>query len=280
MIWEAVAANLDQDLELSEQQALADFDGFLEQLHAYVEELGDTMINDGLHTLGLAPEEERLVEFVVQLTRLANGLVPSLRESLVMAMGCDYDDVDNRGKHQARFGNRSGGEEVLRAAHEQALALVRRLAAFDFHGPKAVSDLSGELLADVPEAGRAGVMATLDYIARTLVPNIRLCGAGCGPGCLRRPFSSSPVPRVRPAAARPTSCPPAVIFIRWIPNKIPSPAAWEVGVRLGDAPSSTLSGRDRQLSDSIGILVYGTVTMRTRGDDLAEILYLMGLKPL
>jgi cobaltochelatase CobN len=280
MIWEAVAAaNLDQDLELSEQQALADFDGFLEQLHAYVEELGDTMINDGLHTLGLAPEDERLVEFVVQLTRLANGEVPSLRESLVMAMGCDYDDViDNRGKHQARFGNRSGGE-VLRAAHEQALALVRRLAAFDFR-PEAVSDLSGELLADVPEAGRAGVMATLDYIARTLVPNIRLCSeeldtalAACAGRFVK------PGPSGAPSRGQADILPTGRNFYSVDPNKIPSPAAWEVGVRLGDALIERYLGETGNYPDSIGILVYGTVTMRTRGDDLAEILYLMGLKP-
>ena len=74
MIWEAVAAaDLDKDLELTREQALEDFDAFLERLHAYIEELSDTMINDGLHVMGTPPEGERLKEFVVQLTRIANG---------------------------------------------------------------------------------------------------------------------------------------------------------------------------------------------------------------
>jgi cobaltochelatase CobN len=281
MSWETVAAaNLDQDLEIDEAGAMEDFDGFLEKLHGYVEEVGDTMINDGLHTLGLAPEEQRLVEFVVQLTRLANGEVPSLRESLVTAMGCDYDDViENRGKRQARFGNRSGGE-VLRAAHEQALALVSRLAQVDFR-PEAVNDLSGELLADVPVAARAEVQATLDYITRTLVPNIRLCSeeldaalAACAGRFVK------PGPSGAPSRGQADILPTGRNFYSVDPNKIPSPAAWEVGVRLGDALIERYLSETGKYPDSIGILVYGTVTMRTRGDDLAEILYLMGLKPL
>ncbi|MGE4402154.1 MAG: cobaltochelatase subunit CobN [Desulfobulbus sp.] len=281
MIWEAVAAaNLDKDLEIGEAEALADFAGFLEKLHGYVDELGDTMINDGLHTLGLAPEDHRLVEFVVQLTRLANGSVPSLRESLVMAMGCDYDDViEHRGQRLARFGNRTGGE-VLRAAHEQGLVLVGRLAEFDFR-PEALTDLSGEMLSTLPVAARDRVVATLDYIIRTLVPNIRLCSeeldaalAACAGRFVR------PGPSGAPSRGQADILPTGRNFYSVDPNKIPSPAAWEVGVRLGDALIERYLSETGKYPDSIGILIYGTATMRTRGDDLAEVLYLMGLKPV
>ena len=88
MIWEAVeAASLEKDLEITRETAMTDFDDFLERLHAYLQELADTMINDGLHTLGQAPEGDRLTEFLVQLTRIPNGEVPSLRESMVAGMG-------------------------------------------------------------------------------------------------------------------------------------------------------------------------------------------------
>jgi cobaltochelatase CobN len=43
LIWEAtVKANLNRDLKISEEEAFADFDGFLEHLHAYLNELSDT----------------------------------------------------------------------------------------------------------------------------------------------------------------------------------------------------------------------------------------------
>jgi cobaltochelatase CobN len=64
------------------------------------------------------------------------------------------------------------------------------------------------------------------------------------------------------------------------PNKIPTPAAWEVGVRLGDTLIERYLKESGKYPESIGILVYGSTTMRTRGDDIAEIYYLMGLKPV
>ncbi|MDR2549778.1 MAG: cobaltochelatase subunit CobN [Desulfobulbus sp.] len=277
MIWEAVtAASLDRDLEIGEQAAHADFDGFLERLHAYIEELADTMINDGLHVLGSPPEGERLTEFAVQFTRLANGQVPSLRESLVTAMGCNYDDVlAHRGKREARFGNQTGGE-ILRIAHHRALALVAGLAEADFRPEAAVSLTDG-----LPAAARPGVTAVLEYIARTLVPNIRRCGEELDASLdgLAGRFVR-PGPSGAPSRGQADILPTGRNFYSVDPNKIPSPAAWEVGVRLGDALIERYLTETGSYPDAIGILVYGTVTMRTRGDDLAEIFYLMGLKPV
>ena len=277
MIWEAVeAASLDKDLEIERETALDDFDGFLERLHAYIEELSDTMINDGLHTMGIPPEDARLEEFVVQLTRLANGSVPSLREAIVHAMGFDYDDVlDNRGKRPARFGGLSGAE-IVHQSHEKALALARGLAAADYQ-PDRVPTLIAELL----ERPSAEAEEVLSYIADILVPNIRRCveeidysfngftGGFVPPG-----------PSGAPTRGQADILPTGRNFYSVDPNKIPSPAAWEVGVRLGDALIERYMAESGRYPDNIGILVYGTSTMRTRGDDIAEIYYLMGVRPV
>ena len=277
MIWEAVeAASLDKDLEIDRETALGDFDGFLERLHAYIEELSDTMINDGLHIMGTPPEDARLEEFVVQLTRLANGSVPSLREAMVRTMGFDYDDVlDNRGKRPARFGSLSGAE-IVHQAHEKALALARSLAATDYQ-PDRVSELVGELLGQ-PSAEAEEV---LTYIADTLVPNIRRCVeeidysfTGFTGGFV------PPGPSGAPTRGQADILPTGRNFYSVDPNKIPSPAAWEVGVRLGDALIERYMAESGRYPDNIGILIYGTSTMRTRGDDIAEVYYLMGVRPV
>ncbi|MBC7359546.1 MAG: cobaltochelatase subunit CobN [Desulfacinum sp.] len=277
MIWEAAAAaNLDKDLEQSREQALEDFEGFLERLHAYLEELSDTMINDGLHILGTAPEGRRLVEFLVQLTRLANGSVPSLREAVIRSMGFDVDDVlEHRGRRLDRFGGLSGGE-IVRAAHEKALALVHRLAESDF-SPVDLPALAAEQL------GRASpeTVEALTYVADTLVPSIRRCTeeldfslAGFGGGFV------PPGPSGAPTRGQADILPTGRNFYSVDPNKIPTPAAWEVGVRLGDALIDRYLQASGRYPDGIGILVYGTTTMRTRGDDVAEIFYLMGVRPV
>ncbi|MDD3582188.1 MAG: cobaltochelatase subunit CobN, partial [Desulfobacca sp.] len=168
MIWEAVAqADLDKDLEILEVEAMQDFEGFLQKLHAYLEDVSDTMITDGLHTLGTYPEGQRLEEFVVQLTRLANGNVPSLRESIVAAMGYDYNElVENKGKTLPGFQGQTGGQ-LIRQAHEQALQLVHQLAENDYQGNHQ------EIITSVLGQPHPNVAAVLDYISQRLVPNIR-----------------------------------------------------------------------------------------------------------
>ncbi len=277
MIWEAVeTADLDKDLEIDKETALGDFDAFLEQLHAYIEELSDTMINDGLHIMGSPPEEARLEEFVVQLTRLANGSVPSLREAMVRAMGFDYDDVlDHRGQRPKHFRGLSGAE-IVRKAHEKALALAHGLAAGDFQ-PEQVPAVIEELL----ERPSTEAVEVLTYISETLVPNIRRCVEEIDAGFTG--FTGGfvkPGPSGAPTRGQADILPTGRNFYSVDPNKIPTPAAWEVGMRLGDALIDRYMAESGRYPDNIGILVYGTTTMRTRGDDIAEIYYLMGVKPV
>lgn len=138
MIWKAVAdASFDRDLDITEERAFEDFDGFLEKLHEYLGELSDTMINEGLHTLGQVPEDQPLVEFLVQLTRVANGNVSSLRESIVSALGHDYDNLlVNRGRV---VDEKSGdtGNMIIKKAHNLALTMAQALAKKGFEGDEA-----------------------------------------------------------------------------------------------------------------------------------------------
>ena len=277
MIWEAVtAADLHKDLEMNEDEARADFDGFMERLHAYLEDLSDTMINDGLHVMGDAPQEMRLVEFLVQLTRLPNGSVPSLREALISAKGFDYDDVlENKGKRLPRFRDQTGGE-IVREAHDEALLLVEALSDADFN-PDAASGIALNIL----KQSSGEVVSVLRYIADTLVPNIRQCTDEIHFSL--HAFSGGfvpPGPSGAPSRGQADILPTGRNFFSVDPNKIPTPAAWEVGTKLGDALLERYLEESGKYPDSVGILVYGSPTMRTRGDDIAEIYYLMGLKPV
>jgi len=225
MIWEALkAADLHKDLEISEKDAFADFDALLEKLHGYL-----AMINDGLHIMGKSPEEDRLVEFLVQLTRLPNGGTPSLRESALNALGYDYDDLlENKGKSLLRFQNKTGGQ-IIQSAHEKGLAMVKALeeSRFDAAGIDAVVE---------SHLGR--IAAVLRYICEILTPNIRrvtdeidssltgfdaISGGSPMKSTQALPGSTAglfcPGRRARPAGGRPIFYPRAGIFIPSIPKK-------------------------------------------------------------
>jgi cobaltochelatase CobN len=277
LIWEAVtAAKLNEDLEIGEEAAKNDFAAFLERLHGYTHELSDTMIADGLHVMGQAPEGQRLIEFAVQLTRIANGETPSLRESLAEAMGHDYDDLlANRGRHLPEYGQRSGAD-ILREIHGKALRLVEALAEENF-----AADAAPRLPEAVLGLKAPAVAATLAYIASTLVPNIRQCRDEIT--ATLKALSGGyvdPGPSGAPSRGQADILPTGRNFYSVDPDKVPSPAAWKVGVALGDALIERTLSETGKYPENVGIIVYGTSTMRSRGDDVAEILYLMGLRPV
>ncbi|PXF58407.1 MAG: hypothetical protein C4B58_06790 [Deltaproteobacteria bacterium] len=277
MIWEAVCgADLDKDLELAEKEVFADFDKFLERLHSYLTDLSDTMINDGLHIMGKAPEQDRLVEFLVQLTRLPNGDTPSLRESVLNAMGHGYDDLlENKGKTLLRYKGKTGGW-IIQSAHEKALAMVKCLESnqFDATGINAVVE---------SHIGRTdkNVAVVLDYICEILTPNIRRVTDEIDSSLTG--FSGGfvlPGPSGAPSRGQADILPTGRNFFSVDPNKIPTPAAWEVGKSLGDALISRCLEETGKYPENIGIIVWGGSTMRSKGDDIAEIYYLMGVKPV
>ncbi|SMC38884.1 cobaltochelatase CobN subunit [Desulfocicer vacuolatum DSM 3385] len=312
MIWEAVAAaSLDKDLDITRESAFDDFEKFLESLHTYLGELADTMINDGLHTLGTPPEGDRLVEFLVQLTRLSNGEVPSLRESIVSCLGYDFDHVaENKGSIVDPGKGLSGGD-IIAGAHGLAVAVVKALAAFDFDLDRAKPDIEGlwekdvmgeknngadpafpvgepgraiDMIAKAPpvNAGAFGdLMKSLKYIADYLLPNVyqttdemdatltALDGEFVLPG-----------PSGAPTRGQADILPTGRNFYSVDPNKIPSPGAWEVGKRLAHALLDRYQQETDNYPESVGIIVYGGSTMRSRGDDIAEIFYLLGVRPV
>ena len=84
-LWEAlVEANLNQDLGLASEKDPGDFtnddfDGLIGTVDGYLCELKDAQIRGGLHVLGVPPIGEGLVDLIVEMTRIDQGSIPSLR---------------------------------------------------------------------------------------------------------------------------------------------------------------------------------------------------------
>ncbi|MBF0587114.1 cobaltochelatase subunit CobN [Prosthecochloris sp. N3] len=277
MIWDAlVEADLDKDTGYDRETAMADFEHFLEDLHSYLDEVADTMIADGLHTLGLSPEGDRLVELVVQMTRLEQGGVPSLRESILRACGYDLDDL-NQNKGRPVYGpeGKTGGQ-VIREAHESALEMVRMLSAEGFR-----ADAVDMVRQAMPGLVTADVIEGLRYICSDLVPRIRQVSDEIDSSL--KGFSGRFVeagPSGAPTRGQADILPTGRNFYSVDPQKIPTPAAWKVGMSLGDALVERYLEEHGDYPRSIGIILFGGATMRSGGDDLAEILYLMGVRPV
>src|SRR6185295_18654577 len=63
------------------------------------------------------------------------------------------------------------------------------------------------------------------------------------------------------------------------PRALPSMAAWQVGQGLADDLVRRHLRETGAYPSSVGISIWGTSAMRTSGDDIAQVLALLGVRP-
>lgn len=304
-LWDALEhAGLHIDLELTREQALADPGAMVEQVNHYLMELADNQIGDGLHVLGTVAanggrseeitEEEyrsRLVTYLGQLTKLPNGDIPSLREAIIAAWGHDVETLtDDAGRD---IDGRSAGQ-ILLAAHSLGLEML-----FDTYDAYRRGDISQVTIGDIARSKLTGttgqVEITLGYVAGDFLPRLEQVDQEIT--SVLAALSGGYVPPGPSGAATRGDAdilPSGRNFYSVDPRTLPTPAAWRVGVGLAEsllaryaegdqAPDNAVfessDGTGRRWPRNVGIVVWGTANMRSRGEDIAEILYLMGLKP-
>jgi cobaltochelatase CobN len=271
LIWEKVCqAKLDHDLEMNKDLAFSDFDGFLEKLHGYLSEIKDTQIRDGLHIFGEPPTDSRLDEFLVALTRLSNGNVPSLRQSLAEMKGYDYEDLlANRGKLNSDGKTNS---QIIDELNQISLELVEKFHELSFD-EKVREGILGETDSKISKV--------LTYISRSLVPSIAATTDELTNTLLAVNGNFVPPgPSGAPTRGMADILPTGRNFYSVDPQAIPSPAAWRVGVEMGDELLKRYLDDEGKYPENVGFVIWGSPTMRTKGEDIAEVLYLMGIKPI
>lgn len=268
MIKQARKADILTELDLTPDQAKARGDAFVQDLHHYLEELWDTAVADGLHVLGQPPAGRRKVTTLAQMTRLANGQVPSLRKAVAKALGLD------QGKDPL--------SRDLRIAHTTCEAMIEDLLASDrdLSGPEG-SDMDGIMnrhLGACPE----DVKQCLSYLSTDLVPRLDqttdeidlLLGGLQG-------YFVPDGPSGAPTRGQADILPTGRNFYSVDPQKIPTPAAWKVGQKMADALIDKYrQAHEGRYPDNVGIILWASPTMRSKGDDVSQILYLLGVKPV
>jgi cobaltochelatase CobN len=255
-IWSAIErANLQADLDVHERPD--DLSELVNHIDGYLCEVKDIQIKDGLHVLGRAPTGEQLRGLTAAMLRLGSGDVPGLRDAVSAALELD----------QAR-------RSVDRSEDVQ-MALLDALAAGDWD-PDAV----GRVCADVLGRADAGVERALRFAAAEVVPRIRRTGEELGHVIAALNGRHVPSgPSGSPTRGRLDVLPTGRNFYSVDPRSLPSELSWEVGQRLADALLERHRRETGELPRMVGLVAWGTSAMRTQGDDIAEILALLGVRP-
>ncbi|MGH4008431.1 MAG: cobaltochelatase subunit CobN, partial [Pseudonocardiaceae bacterium] len=269
-IWTLIqSAQLHRDLGADSAPGEEDFDDFVLHLDGYLCEIKDVQIRDGLHVLGRAPEGDELVNDVLAVLRARQVFgsgepLPGLRAAIAAQLGLD---------EQAPLADVDRLEALARA-------LVQGTQAVDWDTAKVPAVVAEVLGLGVSGEPDAGVVSVLRFGATELVP--RLAGTPAEITNVLRALEGrfvEPGPSGSPTRGLVSVLPTGRNFYSVDPKAIPSRNAFEVGAALADSLLARHRADTGSWPVSVGLTVWGTSAMRTQGDDIAEVLALLGVRP-
>lgn len=273
----AIENNMDLDLKITKKDIEENFEDFIEKLHGWIDEIKGSLIKDGLHIFGEVPKDERFNNLIVALLRLRNGDIPSLMEAICHGYDLDYEylkdypyELDEVGKTNTM---------LLDELDELSRSVIFEFGDNDYSVDKiddvlykTISEYNGnnfiklkKVMKFASEVVKERLDSTTDelkyFIEGTKGNFVPPGGSGC------------------PTRGNVSILPTGRNFYSIDPTKVPSRASYEVGKKLGDDLLNRYLEEEGKYPENIAIVVYSGETMKTYGDDISEILYLMGMRP-
>ncbi|MDG5481924.1 cobaltochelatase subunit CobN [Mycolicibacterium gadium] len=255
-IWSLMrAAEMHRDLGLDERPDDEEFDDFLLHVDGWLCEIKDAQIRDGLHILGGAPVGEARVNLVLAILRAAqvwggrDHAAPGLRAALGLKEGAEVAAVD----------------EI--EARARALVVAMESTGWD---PGAV-----DALHEAPD-----VRKVLRFAATDVVP--RLAGTAHEIDAVLHALAGGfvrPGPSGSPLRGLANVLPTGRNFYTVDPRAVPSRLAWQTGHAMAESLIKRYVDDTGIYPESVGLSIWGTSAMRTSGDDVAEVLALLGVRP-
>jgi cobaltochelatase CobN len=262
-IWTLIqAAQLDHDLGLNAPPEDEVFDEFVLHVDGWLCEIKDAQIRDGLHVLGRAPEGDELINLVLAVLRssqIFGGQVTGvlgLRTALGLPDDAPTAEVD--------------------ALEARARQLVVALAASGWS-----VDAVPRIADSIPEAQHDAVAAALRFACREVVP--RLSRTGDEITAILHALDGGYVPAGpsgSPLRGLINVLPTGRNFYSVDPKAIPSRIAFQTGQAMAESLLRRHLDEVGDYPQSVGLSVWGTSAMRTSGDDIAEVLALLGVMPI
>ncbi|ATE53393.1 cobaltochelatase subunit CobN [Actinosynnema pretiosum] len=256
-IWTLIqAAKLDHDLGLTDRPHDAEFDELILHVDGWLCEIKDVQIRDGLHVLGEPPvgaARVNLVLAILQAPQVWAGQVaalPGLRDALGLKQGADRLDTD--------------------AAEQRARELVQAMEDADW-APEHAATLTDDR--DVVGILEFGAREVVPRLARTTDEMTHVLHALNGGYVPAGPSGS-------PLRGLVNVLPTGRNFYSVDPKAVPSRLAWETGQAMADSLLERYRSETGEWPPSVGLSVWGTSAMRTSGDDIAEVLALLGVRPV
>ena len=306
-IWSLIeAAHLHQDLGVEAQPGSAEFDNFVLHIDGYLCEVKDAAIRDGLHILGAAPSGEALVNLVLVILRAPQlwstrwGALPGLRDALTLPeppaptppTPSTSSTLPTSSTPSATSATSTPSVRVETDRSERiARELVEAMADADWDVTRAsevasriltadLSAVSGAITPETADKSLAQVARVLEFACAELVPRLRATSGEIDAVLHALDGGYVPAgPSGSPTRGLVNVLPTGRNFYSVDPKAIPSRTSFETGLALADSLIARHLADEGEYPRCVGLTVWGTSAMRTQGDDIAEVLALIGCRP-
>ncbi len=263
-----------------------DEDAVLNELDAYLCDIKEAQIRHGLHRLGELPETAKLADTLVALLRLprgddpdSQGILHNLVQDLDLQLDGElFEPLEAGSKHwdgakPERLADLTADDWRSEADTRERLEQLAVKLVRDY----VLQDRGLETLSDLPRTGKqlAYARATLHKaLQQSAELEIKSLIAGLGGAFV------NPGPSGAPTRGRLDTLPTGRNFYSVDNRSIPSPAAWALGQRSAQVLIDRHLQEHGDYPRTLGLSVWGTATMRTGGDDIAQAFALMGIRPV
>ncbi len=251
----------------------SDEEADLAKLDAYLCELKEAQIRDGLHVFGQSPEGRLQRDLVQALLRVprgdGRGADASLMRVLAADLGLEFDPLDCDMAAPWDGARPDVLEGVSSDAWRSTGDTVERL------------ELLSSALLDGHEAPGAASKAVLEHAKTVVVPTVSACGVEEGKGLLTALDGRfvPPAPSGAPTRGRLDVLPTGRNFYSVDSRAVPTPTAWALGWKSANLLIEKHLQTHGDWPRAMLLTAWGTANMRTGGDDIAQCLALMGVKP-
>ncbi len=300
--------NLDQDLGIT-GDIKKQFTELLNRTDSYLCELKESQIRDGLHIFGKCPEGRLLRDLIVAIARHPHPAHQGITRALAKDYGLDFDPLIAVPTDKFQIINPQIIAPELAHCHHQgdvvelleikAAELVENLineqqsispllkgGLGGDHLETSTFEKEPQQLPPLLKGGLGGNTLThtakeLAWIRQHLLPNLLQTPQEITN--LLRGLDGHHVPSGvagAPTRGRPEVLPTGRNFYSVDIRALPTETAWSIGRKAAALVIDRYTQEQGEYPRTLALSVWGTATMRTGGDDIAQALALLGVQPV
>ncbi|MCC5669261.1 cobaltochelatase subunit CobN [Nostoc sp. CHAB 5784] len=288
-----IKENLHLDLGIQNETEIFNSESLvLNSIGGYLCELKEAQIRDGLHIFGQCPQGRQLRDLIVAIARIPNRHSSGITRAIAQDWRLDFDPLTaDLSMPSGEYSIVNGTEcrtlgDIVEVLEEHAALLVEQLINQDsefriqnseFRNQESCTDAihrvsppSTDAIHRVSTWIRDRLLPALQQTHQEITHLLHGLDGGYVPSA----------PSGAPTRGRPEVLPTGRNFYSVDIRAIPTETAWDIGRKAAETLVEYYTQEHGEYPKTLGLSLWGTATMRTGGDDIAEALALLGVQPV